>query len=77
MTHLHSIDDTCQERFDLLIPQMKDAGGVTEALKAAEQMEWVCRMNSIHTQAYVVRPAEQNCGLRRDGASPIPQERCS
>ncbi len=48
MSHLHSIDDTCQERFDLLIPQMKAAEGVTEELKAAGQMEWVRRMNSIH-----------------------------
>ena len=48
MKHLHSIDDTCQERFDLLIPQMKAAEGVTEALKATDQTEWVRRMNSIH-----------------------------
>ena len=33
---------------DLLIPQMKAAEGVTEALKSANQMEWVRRMNSIH-----------------------------
>ena len=50
MSHLHSIDDTCQERFDLLIPQMKVTEGVTEALKAADQMEWVRRMNSIHNR---------------------------
>ena len=35
---------------DLLIPQMKAAEGVTEDLKAADQMEWVRRMNSIHNQ---------------------------
>ena len=50
MIHLHSIDDACQERFDLLIPQMKAAEGVTEALKATDQMEWVRRMNSIHSR---------------------------
>ena len=50
MTHLHSIDKACQERFDLLIPQMKAAEGVTEALKATDQMEWVRRMNSIHNR---------------------------
>ncbi|MGN0745119.1 MAG: TnpV protein [Aristaeellaceae bacterium] len=48
MQHLYSIDDACQERFDLLIPQMKDAEGVNEELKGTDQMEWVCRMNSIH-----------------------------
>ena len=50
MKHLYSIDDACQERLDLLIPQMKAAEGVTEDLKAADQMEWVRRMNSIHNR---------------------------
>ena len=50
MRHLHSIDDACQERLDLLIPQMKAAEGVTEELKSADQMEWVRRMNSIHNR---------------------------
>ena len=50
MKHLYSIDDACQERQDLLIPQMKAAEGVTEDLKAADQMEWVRRMNSIHNR---------------------------
>ena len=44
MKHLYSIDDACQERLDLLIPQMKAAEGVTEELKSADQMEWVRRM---------------------------------
>ena len=48
MAHLHSIDKACQERMELLIPQMKVSEGVTEELKAADQMEWLCRMNSIH-----------------------------
>ena len=34
--------------YNQLIPQMKEAEGVSEALKAADQMEWVRRMNSIH-----------------------------
>ena len=36
MKHLYSIDDACQERMDLLIPQMKAVEGVTEDLKAAD-----------------------------------------
>ena len=48
MAHLHEIDDTCHARLVLLIPQMKEAEGVTEALKMTDQMEWVRRMNSIH-----------------------------
>ena len=47
-SHLIEIEQTCQERLDRMIPQMKEAEGVTEALKAADQMEWLRRMNSIH-----------------------------
>ena len=50
MRHLHGIDDACEERLDLLIPQMKAAEGVTEELKATDQLEWVRRMNSIHSR---------------------------
>ena len=39
--HLGEIEQTCQERLDRMISQMKEAEGVTEALKAADQMEWV------------------------------------
>lgn len=47
-SHLIEIEQTCQERLDRMIPQMKEAENVTEALKAADQMEWVRRMNSIY-----------------------------
>ncbi len=47
-SHLIEIEQTCQERLDRMIPQMKEAEGVSEALKVADQMEWVRRMNSIH-----------------------------
>ena len=47
-SHLIEIEQTCQERLDRMIPQLKEAEGVTEALKSADQMEWVRRMNSIH-----------------------------
>ncbi len=50
MEHLHEIDETCNARLDLLIPQMQAAEGVTEALKAEDQLEWVCRMNDIRHQ---------------------------
>ena len=48
MAHIYCIDKTCEKRFDLLIPQMKVAEGVTEKLKMTDQLEWVRRMNSIH-----------------------------
>ena len=49
--HLSEIDCVCVERMDLLTRQMADREGVTEALKAADQLEWVRRMNSIHNRA--------------------------
>ena len=50
-THLLEIDDACEGRLELLILQMAENEGVTEALKAAHQMEWVARMNSIRSRA--------------------------
>ena len=49
--HLAEIDGACEERMKLLSWQMASQEGVTEALKAADQMEWVRRMNSIRSQA--------------------------
>ena len=49
--HLAEIDRACVDRMDLLTQQMADREGVTEALKAVDQFEWVRRMNSIHTRA--------------------------
>ena len=45
------LDATCHERMDFLIPAMAKREGATEALKAADQMEWVRRMNSIRSRA--------------------------
>ena len=50
-THLMEIGEACEARMDLLIRQMAKLEGVTEALKAANQMEWVCRMNSVRSRA--------------------------
>ena len=49
--HLAEIDDACEERMDRLTQQMAKCEGVTEALKAADQMEWVRRMNNIRNRA--------------------------
>ena len=49
-SHLAEIDQTCQERLDRMMPEMKKVENVTEALKATDQMEWVRRMNSIHNR---------------------------
>ena len=39
--HLAEIDAACHERMGFLIPAMAKQEGVTEALKATDQMEWV------------------------------------
>ena len=49
--HLSEIDCACKERIELLTRQMAQQEGATEALKAADQMEWVRRMNSIYNCA--------------------------
>ena len=49
--HLAETDHACKERVELIIWQMKGREGVTEALKAADQFEWVRRMNSIQNCA--------------------------
>ena len=45
--HLEEIDRAANEMFDLLVEQYADREGVTEQLKAENQMEWVRRMNNI------------------------------
>ena len=49
--HLKEIGEAAQAMFDRIVEQMKKAEGVTEQLKAADQMEWVGRMNSIRSRA--------------------------
>ena len=49
--HLAEIEKACEERIDLLTQQMATQEGVTEVLKAANQMEWVRRMNNIQNRA--------------------------
>ena len=49
--HLAEIDQACEGRLELLIQQMAVSEGVTETLKAADQMAWVGKMNSIRNRA--------------------------
>lgn len=49
--HLAEINQACNERMEIITSVMAKQEGVTEALKAAEQMEWVRRKNSIHNRA--------------------------
>ena len=50
-TYLADLNEQAQERLSHVIEQMKASEGVTEELKAANQMAWVGAMNSIHNQA--------------------------
>ena len=50
-SYLASLDKQADEQLALIIRQMQDAEGVTEALKAENQLEWVRRMNSIRNRA--------------------------
>lgn len=48
---LMMIEEQAEERFDLLVEQMAKQEGVTEQLKAQNQMLWVKRMNNIRARA--------------------------
>ena len=50
-TYLANLNEQAQERLSLIIEQMKASEGVTEDLKAADQMAWVGAMNSIRNRA--------------------------
>ena len=52
--HLEEVDKSADEMFNQLIVQLKAQEGVTEELKAINQMEWVQRMNNIHNRAAAV-----------------------
>ena len=49
--YLAKLDKQAEEQLALTVRQMQEAEGVTEALKAADQLEWVRRMNSIRNRA--------------------------
>lgn len=56
--HLEEVDRQAEELLDRLTKQMAEHEGVTEALKAEDQMEWVRRMNSIRSRAEEIVLAE-------------------
>lgn len=49
--YLHEIGIDCEDRIETIISQLVKQENVTEELKATNQMEWVCRMNSIKNRA--------------------------
>ena len=57
-SYLAKLDKEAEEQLALTIRQMQEAEGVTEALKAADQLEWVRRMNSIRNRAEEIIKSE-------------------
>lgn len=49
--HLNAVDDEAQERMGILVRQMMEKQGVTEELKARDQMVWVGAVNNIRNAA--------------------------
>ena len=49
--HLNAVDDETQEKMDILVSQMMEKQGITEELKARDQMEWVRAVNGICNMA--------------------------
>ena len=49
--YLAKLDKQAEEQLALTVQQMQESEGVTEAMKAANQLEWVRRMNSIRNRA--------------------------
>lgn len=56
--YLADIDRQAEEMFSRLVKQMAEAEGVTEQLKADNQMEWVDRMNNIRSRAMEIVNSE-------------------
>ena len=50
-TYLADLNEQAQNRLDYIIAQIKEAEGITEELKAHDQMAWVRAMNSIRSRA--------------------------
>ncbi|MDO5397974.1 MAG: TnpV protein [bacterium] len=49
--HLNEIDRTARERIELMMPELMKSAGVTEELKATDQMKWVGLMENCKAQA--------------------------
>mgnify|MGYP004528584137 FL=1 len=57
-SYLATMDKQANEQLARIIRQMQEAEGVTEALKAADQLEWGRRMNSIRNRAEEIIKSE-------------------
>ena len=49
--YLHEVDEECYQRMEILVEQMKAGAGITEDIKASDQMKWVGLMNNVRSAA--------------------------
>ena len=50
-SYLYDINSQAENLFENLVKELKQSEGITEQLKAENQMEWVARMNNIRQRA--------------------------
>ncbi len=60
-SYLADIDRQAEEMFSRLVKQMAECEGVTEQLKAENQLEWVGKMNNIRSRAVEIIDVELIC----------------
>ena len=56
--HCAEIDEAARNRIELIVRSLAEQNGVTEKLKAENQMEWVRQMNACKAQAEEIVKAE-------------------
>ena len=60
-SYLADIDRQAEEMFSRPVKQMAECEGVTEQLKAENQLEWVGKMNNIRSRAVEIIDVELIC----------------
>ena len=56
--HLAEVEVSCQSHLERIVSALAESEGVTESLKASDQLEWVRKMNSIRSRAEEIVMAE-------------------
>lgn len=59
--YLASVDEQAEDMFSRLVKEYADKQGVTEQLKAENQLEWVGKMNNIRSRAVEIIDVELIC----------------
>ena len=59
--HISEVDKSAAEMYDRLVDQLQERDGITDELKATNQMEWIRRMNMIRHEAADVVTKELIC----------------